>query len=278
MKINEILQIGREALSKSGVEPREARLLLAFAMGINKEELIKYKECTDEQYEKFIKLIDRRIKKEPYAYIVGIKEFMKLNFKVTPSVLIPREDTEILVQEVIDITDTNFNKSEEINILDMCTGSGCIGISLAKYIQNTKVTAVDISLDALQIARDNANSNEVSVNFVNSNLFETLDKEKKFDIIVSNPPYIKSNVINGLQDEVRKEPEIALDGGEDGLYFYKSIVKVAPGYLNANGFLVFEIGFDQAEEIKELMQMNGFKNIKIIKDFGGNNRVVMGNL
>jgi len=278
MKINEVLQIGREALSKNGVEPREARLLLAFAMGINKEELIKFRECTEEQYEKFMKLIERRAHKEPYAYIVGYKEFMKLSFKVDTNVLIPREDTEILVQEVIDIVNINFENYNEVNILDMCTGSGCIGVSLAKYIEKSKVTAVDISSEALQIAKENANLNEVLVNFVNSNLFQSLDKEKKFDIIVSNPPYIKTEEINGLQDEVKKEPEIALDGGENGLYFYKNIIELAPEYLNNSGFLVFESGFDQAAEIKELMQMKGFKNIKIVNDFGGNNRVVIGNL
>ena len=278
MKIREVLQRGREALSKNGVEPREARLLLAFAMNIKKDELIKYSECSEDEYDKFIDMINRRCQKEPYAYIVGEKEFMKLTFKVNSNVLIPRDDTEVLVQEVIDTTNKVFAQKEKIKILDICTGSGCIAISLDKYIQKAELTAIDISENALEIAKENAKFNESSVKFIKSNLFENIDLKDKFDIIVSNPPYIRKRVIRELQDEVKKEPIIALDGGEKGLDFYEIIAKLSPEFLNENGVLAFEIGFDQADDVSSLMKENGFKNIRVIKDLGENDRVVIGNL
>lgn len=281
MDINKVLQTGRETLSNNGVNPREARFLLAFAMDIRSEELIKYKECSDEQYIKYIQYINRRVSKEPYAYIVGYKEFMKLKFKVNKNVLIPREDTEVLVQEIIECVKTNFNnkfqnKDSKVKILDMCTGSGCIAISLAKYIENADITAVDISNDALQIAKENAIINNVKVNFINSNLFDKINE--KFDIIVSNPPYIRKEVIESLQDEVKKEPILALDGGESGLEFYNKIATDALNYLNENGILAFEIGYDQGDEVAKILKDNDFKDIKIKKDISGNNRVVIGKI
>lgn len=278
MKINEVLQTGREALSRCGVEPREARLLLAFAMKIKKDELIKYNECSDTQYDEFIELIRRRCNNEPYAYIVGEKEFMRLNFKVDSNVLIPREDTEILVQEVIEVANLKLESEDKIKILDMCTGSGCIAISLDKYIKKAEITAIDISEKALKLAKENAKFNGVSVNFIKSNLFEKLNTKEKFDIIVSNPPYIRKALIRELQEEVKKEPIIALDGGESGLDFYEIITKLSPKYLNTDGVLAFEIGFDQADKVSKLMEKNGFKDIKVIKDIEKNNRVVIGNL
>lgn len=278
MKINEVLQTGREALSRCGVEPREARLLLAFAMKIKKDELIKYNECSDTQYDEFLELIRRRCNNEPYAYIVGEKEFMRLNFKVDSNVLIPREDTEILVQEVIEVANLKLESEDKIKILDMCTGSGCIAISLDKYIKKAEITAIDISEKALKLAKENAKFNGVSVNFIKSNLFEKLNTKEKFDIIVSNPPYIRKALIRELQEEVKKEPIIALDGGESGLDFYEIITKLSPKYLNTDGVLAFEIGFDQAGKVSKLMEKNGFKDIKVIKDIEKNNRVVIGNL
>lgn len=283
MEINKILQTGREALLKTGIDPREARLLLSFILGIRSEELVKYDECSEENTKKYLEALERRCKGEPYAYIVGHKEFMKLNFKVDKNVLIPREDTEVLVNEVINLAkkihnSDNIYKSNNIKILDMCTGSGCIAISLAKYINGSNVTAVDISEKALEIARVNANKNDVKVSFINSNLFEVLSKGEKFDIIVSNPPYIKKAVIDELQEEVKKEPIIALDGGVSGLDFYEKIVKQASDYLNDGGILAFEIGYDQGKEVSELMKKNGYKNVIIIKDLSENDRVVIGYL
>lgn len=197
--------------------------------------------------------------------LYGYKEFMKLRFFVNDNVLIPREDTEILVQEAIEL-----NKK---SILDMCTGSGCIAISLAKYIEGAIVDAVDISKEALELAEKNADFNAVKVNFINSNLFENISKE--YDLIVSNPPYIPSLDIEELQSEVKNEPHIALDGGDDGLDFYKKISKEALKYLRVDGILMYEIGYDQAISVSNILKNCGYKDIKVIKDFGGNDRVVI---
>lgn len=275
MDINKVLQTGREALLKEGIQPRETRLLLAFVMGIRSEELIKYKECSDEQYNKFLEVIDRRIAGEPYAYIVGYKEFMKLQFKVNSDVLIPREDTEILVQEIIARIPELLKNKEKIKILDMCTGSGCIAISLAKYIKDSTVMAVDISEKALKIAEGNAIINNVEIEFIESNLFERIE-DRKFDVIVSNPPYIRKDVIETLQKEVQKEPMLALDGGESGLDFYKKITFRARNFLNKGGLLAFEIGFDQGKAVYEIMEENKFKDITVKKDINENDRIVLG--
>ncbi len=289
MNINKVLQIGREALLKSRVDPREARLLLAFAMKLRNEELLLYNECSDEQYIQYMKLVNRRITGEPFAYIVGHKEFMRLDFKVDKNVLIPREDTEILVQEIIRIANErefmqeehdksnnieSYKENKKIKILDMCTGSGCIAISLAKYVKNSELLAVDISENALAIARENATNNHVNIKFSKSDLFENV--LEKFDIIVSNPPYIKSCIIENLQEEVKKEPMLALDGGESGLNFYKKITREATNFLNKDGILAFEIGFDQGEDVSKIMKENKFKNIEIKKDISGNERIVVG--
>lgn len=281
MDINKALQIGREALLKNGLEPREARLLLAFTTKLKKEELIVCKECSEDNYKQYIELINRRIKGEPFAYIVGHKEFMKLDFKVDKNVLIPREDTEILVQEVIQIAKekqlnnlNSENESKKIKILDMCTGSGCIAVSLAKFIKDAELVAVDISKEALKIAKENAIYHGVNVKFICSNLFQNVSE--KFDIIVSNPPYIRKADIESLQEEVKNEPIGALDGGESGLNFYEKITQEAINFLNENGSLAFEIGFNQGAEVIKIMRKNDLKNIEIKKDISGNNRVVIG--
>ena len=265
MVINDALKYARIKLNENSVDPREARLLLAYSMGILPDDLIKYKECSKEEYNKFLLNLNRRIDGEPFAYIVGLKEFMKLKFKVNKFVLIPREDTEILVQEVIKI-----NKKR---ILDMCTGSGCIAISLAKYIDNANIDAVDISKDALDIASENAKNNNAQVNFIESNLFEKVNS--KYELIVSNPPYIPTKDINNLMNEVKKEPKLALDGGNDGLYFYKKISKEAFNYLENNGLLIFEIGYDEAKSVCDILKNDGYINIKVIKDLSENDRVVI---
>lgn len=278
MKINKILQTGREALLKNGIDPREARLLLAFILNVKTEEIIKYKECLKEEADKFLEFINRRCAGEPFAYITGYKEFMKLNFKVNSNVLIPREDTEILVQEILSRTNLNdFKALENIKILDMCTGSGCIAISLAKYIENADVTAIDISKKAIEVAKENAIINDVEVHFIESNLFENI-QDQKFDSIVSNPPYIKKEVIPSLQVEVKREPIIALDGGISGLDFYEKITSEASNYLTENGILAFEIGYDQGKSVSEIMKHNGLRNVITIKDLSGNDRVVIGEM
>ena len=263
-EIKEVLLQARERLAEYHIDEREARLLLAFSLGITKEELITKDTCTLREYDKFITILNKRMAGIPYAYIVGHKEFMKLDFEVNKNVLIPREDTEVLVQEVI--------KLNRKRILDMCTGSGCIAISLAKYMEGAKVDAVDISERALTIAKVNAKKNNVEVNFIKSNLFEEV--KGKYDVIVSNPPYIKTQELETLQPEVKHEPQKALDGGKTGLFFYKKIIREAPKYLSKNGILIFEIGYDQAEEVKKLFAKNQYQNIEVIQDLSGNDRVI----
>lgn len=264
MVINEVLKVGRKMLLENNIDVREARLFLAEAMNIENSKLILQKDCTEEEYQKFLSFIKKRISGMPYAYVVGHKEFMKLNFKVNECVLIPRADTEILVENAIAL--------QKLKILDMCTGSGCVAISLAKYIKNSCVDAVDISKNALKIARENATQNNVEVNFIESNLFENVTLT--YDLIVSNPPYIPTTDISSLQVEVQNEPFIALDGGSDGLDFYKIISKEARKHLNIGGVLMLEIGFDEAESVVAFLQNDGYKNIEVIKDLSGNDRVI----
>lgn len=283
MNINEVLKVGREILLQNNVDPREARLLLAFVLQVRKEELITIYEISENDYKKYIEIINRRVLGEPYAYIVGYKEFMKLDFKVNENVLIPREDTELLVEEVISLVKNKQNQlatndslitKNTVKILDMCTGSGCIAISLAKLLNNVDVTAVDVSEKTLDIAKENATINESKVSFVLSDLFENITGE--YDVIASNPPYIQTKIIKELQKEVKMEPELALDGGENGLDFYEKIINRAPEFLKNKGILAFEIGYDQGEDVKNIMAEQGFKEVTIRKDLGNQDRVVIG--
>lgn len=268
-KLNEVLQIGRGVLNRNSIDTREARLLLATALDVSTNDLIKLDSCTDEQVKKYLLLLEKRVNNIPFAYITGYKEFMKLNFIVNENVLIPRADTEILVEEAL--------KYEKKKVLDMCTGSGCIAIAIAHYSKHDAiVTAVDISDGALEIASQNAKKNNVNISFVKSDLFSNINE--KFDMIVSNPPYIKRDEVSKLQTEVQKEPEIALDGGVSGLEFYEKIIPIAKKYLTQGGVLLLEIGYDQAQSVCDLMNEHEYKNIRVVKDFGGNNRVVIGEI
>ena len=231
------------------------------------EELDKNKE---KQYFMAIKKIRQGY---PIEHITHQKEFMKLNFFVDENVLIPRQDTEILVEEVINIA----KKNNSVKILDLCTGSGAIAVSLAKYLPQAQITAIDISKEALKIAKKNAISNDVEdkIIFINSDMFTNLN-ENKFDIIVSNPPYIKTNVIKDLGNEVKREPYIALDGGQDGLDFYKKIIKESNQYLKYGGYLCLEIGFDQKIDIIELIENEDkFEKTYSKKDLFNNDRVIV---
>ena len=206
-------------------------------------------------------------------HITHQQEFMKMNFYVSKDVLIPRPDTEVLVEEVIQI-------AEKINakkILDLCTGSGAIAISLAKYIKNSQITAADISHKALEIAEKNAKNNEVDkqIAFLYSDLLQEIPKEK-YDMIVSNPPYIQRALIKNLEEEVQKEPQIALDGGWDGLDFYRKIIKQADEYLKYGGYLCLEIGYDQKIDVIDLIeQEEKYTNTYGKKDLYGNDRIII---
>lgn len=224
------------------------------------------------------KVLKRRISAEPIQYILGKTEFMGLEFKVTPDVLIPRPETEILVETAMRVAcQLASPKLRQLNILDLGTGSGCIAISLAKLIPDAKISASDISRQALKIAGLNAKLNNVNINFLQGNLFGAYGlKLKTFDLIVSNPPYIASSEIKKLQPEVQREPLIALDAGKDGLYFYKRISRQARKYLRNEGFLILEIGINQKDAVEKNLQNSGyFEIIEVIKDYNEIDRVIV---
>jgi release factor glutamine methyltransferase len=212
----------------------------------------------------------------PIQYIIGHTEFCGFDIAVNKDVLIPRPETELLVQAVLDLSYTLQPTSHNLNILDLCTGSGNIAIALTKGISDCRIVASDISQDALEVARSNAGRHGLSyrIEFIQSDLF--LNIKDKFDIIVSNPPYIAQFEFETLQKEVLKEPILALDGGEDGLDFYRKIVRSAPDHLRPGGHILFEIGFGQASEIQKIIEAGGhFKIAEIRKDFNDIDRVVI---
>lgn len=253
----------------------KARILLQYTLKVTKEYLIIYdnKDVTSGQRDEYTKNIKRLISGEPLQYITGLQEFMKLNFLVNKDVLIPQPDTEILVEEVIRIA----KEIENPSILDLCTGSGAIAISLAKYVPNVKICATDVSKKALEIAKQNAKFNGVlnNIEFKESNLFDKI-KDLKFDIIVSNPPYIPTEEIKKLPIDVRHEPKIALDGGNDGLEFYRKIFENGYKFLNRLGFICVEIGYNQKENVKKIIE-NKKRYVETYskKDLCQNDRVIV---
>ena len=280
MTIRETIKKGMINLKTNGIEEPnlKARLLMQFILNKPRQYLLIYDNQTLSlrQEVNYFKAIKKIISGVPLQHITHMQEFMKMNFYVDENVLIPRSDTEILVEEVINIS----KKINAKKILDLCTGSGAIAISLAKYIENSEITAVDISKKALEIARTNAKNNDVEnqITFVESDLFKNL-KEDKYDVIVSNPPYIPTKDIDELSEEVRlHDPVLALDGDTDGLKFYKAITKQSVNYLKENGYLCYEIGYNQAEDVRNIMEQCGYSGIKVIKDLAGLDRVVIGRL
>lgn len=284
MTINELYSQGVEILKKHGIYEAEldAKYLLLHCMDLTlsqyylrMNETVNNK-CTQE----YLDLIIKRSTHYPLQYILGVQEFMGLEFKVNESVLIPRQDTEILVERIIDYINDKYTL-EKLQILDLCTGSGCIAISIGKFLENKykgciTIHASDISQEAIDIAVNNAELNNIEVKFIQSNLFTEITDV--YNIIASNPPYIKTEEINNLMDEVKTyEPYQALDGYEDGLYFYRKIISEAKKYLTQDGLLCFEIGYDQAKDVASLLSEAGFNNIKIIKDLAGLDRVILAN-
>ncbi len=275
MNIEELIKTGSKILSENNIENpiNVCRILLTKFMNKSKEYLIIHTEkIVDKDIEKkYVEGINKIAKGCPLQYIIHIQEFMKLNFYVNKSVLIPRQDTEILVEEVLNL----MKKKPSSKVLDLCTGSGAIGISIAKYFPGAKVTLSDISNVALKIAEKNAINNNVNVEIIKSNLFKNL-QDTKFDLIVSNPPYIETDVISTLDVQVQKEPIIALDGGKDGLDFYKKIIKEAYKHLNKNGILAFEIGYNQKEKVINLLEeAQVYNDIYSKKDLSGNDRIIV---
>ena len=277
MQIKEAMRKGMIKLKTNDVkEPSlKARLLMQYILNRPREYILVHddKQLTLRQNVDYFKLIKKLIEGVPLQHITHQQEFMKLMFYVDENVLIPRPDTEILVEEVIKLAKSINAKK----ILDLCTGSGAIAVSLAKYIEGSQITATDISRKALSIAKLNATNNNVEdkITFVSSDLFQNISEEK-YDIIVSNPPYIKRKVIKTLDKEVKREPIIALDGGNDGLDFYKKIIGNAYQYLKYKGYLCLEIGYDQKDEVIDLIS----KEEKYIdtyskKDLFDNDRIVI---
>ncbi len=275
---------GQEQLQAAGVPDAkiDARLLLEWCCGTDRNTLLTHgsRAVSAEEYGKYREAVGRRRKRMPLQYITGEQEFMGLTFEVNENVLVPRQDTEILVEEVLK------NLHDGMRILDLCTGSGCILLSLLRYSNDCTGVGVDISARALQTAEKNAGNimgmcpggmEKDRVRFLQSDMFGGLEKGERFDIVVSNPPYIKTGVISTLMPEVRDyEPLLALDGKEDGLFFYRQIIAQAGRYLYGGGMLFLEIGYDQGEDIRRLMEEAGYAEVEVFKDYAGNDRVVQG--
>ena len=273
MTLGQLLEEGKRCLSEAGISEAEldARYLLMDAAGISAALLLakKGQEAERSEEERYWEHIQKRAKRIPLQHITGEQEFMGLPFIVNEHVLIPRQDTEILVEEAL----SHLSGNEQV--LDMCTGSGCILISLEHYRKGIRAVGADISDEALQVAKRNAESLNADVTFLKSDLFEQV--AERYDLIVSNPPYIRTKTIEELEEEVRlHDPMIALDGKEDGLYFYRKITEKSREHLKQGGWLLFEIGYDQGEDVAKMMEKAGFTEVTVKKDLAGLDRVVSG--
>lgn len=273
MKYRELYEQGKQSLTKAGIEEAwlDARLLLEEVCGTDRGYLLAHgeEEVTAGQLNSYVNYISKRRKHIPLQHILGYQDFMGLHFRVTPDVLIPRQDTETLVEEVM------RNLHDGMRILDLCTGSGCILLSLLRYSNDCEGTGTDISEAALTVARGNAAALGIEAAFVRSDLFEQVDG--KYDVIVSNPPYIPTKVISTLMEEVRDhDPRMALDGGEDGLLFYRKIARQAGRYLHSGGALYLEIGSGQAQAVSDLLTEAGFLDVTVFQDLAGHDRVLQG--
>lgn len=281
MTIGESLIIGSKRLFSNRIIDNNfiAKQLLCIVLDKDKKYILinKNKEITQKQYEKFDELINEVVKGKPVQYITNNQEFYGLNFFVNEDVLIPQPDTEIVVEEVIKIYEENYQKERDIRILDLCTGSGAIAITLDKLLNkddNIKIYGTDISKEALEIADKNNKINNTNVNFILSDMFNNLNE--KFDIIVSNPPYVEKKRIATLPKDVQAEPQIALNGGIDGLHFYRIISNNAYRFLNNNGYICVEIGYNQKNSVSNLFKKNDkYSDINIIKDLSNNYRCIV---
>lgn len=283
LTLKQLYKVGTVKLAEEGIEEfsLDAWYLLEYVTGVSKAMYFAEPERTvsEENADRYIDCIRQRAAHIPLQHITGEKEFMGYPFCVNEHVLIPRQDTEILVEEAIQVM------RPKMKVLDMCTGSGCIVLSILKmcrekyYMTDLQGIGADVSEEALKVARENGRRLGVPVTWIQSDLFAKIPEEEKYDVIVSNPPYIETAVIDTLQEEVRlHDPYIALDGKEDGLYFYRRIISEAGKYLKTQGKLMFEIGCDQAEAVEELMKNAGYEQITVKKDLAGLDRVVYGTL
>lgn len=283
LTLKQLYKVGTVKLAEEGIEEfsLDAWFLLEYVTGVSKAMYFAEPEraVSEENADRYIDCIRRRAAHIPLQHITGEQEFMGYPFYVNEHVLIPRQDTETLVEEAIQVM------RPKMKILDMCTGSGCIVLSILKmcrekyYMTELQGIGADVSEEALKVARENGRRLEVPVTWIQSDLFAKIPEEEKYDVIVSNPPYIETAVIDTLQEEVRlHDPYIALDGKEDGLYFYRRIISEAGKYLKPQGKLMFEIGCEQAKAVEELMKNAGYEQITVKKDLAGLDRVVYGTL
>lgn len=295
LPLKELIAIGQNQLRAAEIADgdRDAKELYCFLDRLDAVGLLMHWQdvLPDNTCEAYFELIERRAAGEPLQYITGTQEFMGLPFKVTPAVLIPRQDTETMVEDAIEVLTKGTLRGSELakagdlkDVLDLCSGSGAIGVSIAKNCPKTKVVCADISDEALKIAAENGATNGCkNMKFEKSDMFEAFGGrlgKKKFDMIISNPPYIERSVIPTLQREVKDyEPMLALDGGEDGLDFYRQIAENAHEHLRKNGVLMLEIGYNQGEAVTELLANNGhFVDITCLKDLAGKDRIVAAKL
>ena len=296
MTLREAIQLGEEKLQASGISDYklDSFYLLEYVSGISRAKYYaqEHQKISKEEQEKYFSLIEKRCKRIPLQHLTGTQEFMGLPFQVSPHVLIPRQDTELLVETALEVMRKLKDKysqqknskfrEETWSILDMCTGSGCILISTLRYgkeiFPNLTGTGVDISIKALENAKKNAQTNGLTeATFIQSDLFKDLSTKPKYELILSNPPYIPTGEIAKLEEEVKShDPLLALDGKEDGLYFYRKIIKQSIDYLEDGGILIFECAWNQGMEISKMMKEQGFTDVEVIKDLAGLDRVVLG--
>lgn len=292
MTLQELWKEGNQILSEAGIpEARlDARYLLEWASGQDHSFLLLHPEHTvaEEVVQSYRNAIRQRCHHMPLQYITGEQEFMGLSFRVNESVLIPRQDTELLVETVLE--HLHRQPAKPVRILDMCCGSGCIGLSLWLLAEGNRdqmrmaelkkpggepypVVLADVSPEALQVARENATRLHADVSIVESDIWNHISG--RYGIIVSNPPYIPSHVVDTLMPEVQQyEPRLALDGAEDGLSFYRRIIEQADGYLEEDGYVFFEIGFDQADDVRQILVGAGFEEVTVKQDLAGLDRVI----
>lgn len=282
MKIKEIIDEGKNILNRNNFEDSSiiSKELLCYTLNQNKQYLVinMDKEVDEKEYQQYKNNLKEIIEGKPLQYITNKQEFMGLDFYVDENVLIPQPDTEVLVESVLEICN-NIKNEQTIKILDLCTGSGAIAISLSKILNKknvkNKIIASDISDKALEVAKRNNEANKTNVESIYSNLFEQIE-ENDFEIIVSNPPYIRDHIISTLSKQVQCEPIIALAGGEDGLNFYREIIDKAHLHIKNNGYLCLEIGYDQKKDVLNLFKdYEKYRDIKVVKDLSNNDRCVI---
>lgn len=271
------LEYGKQRLLECEIEDAnlDAWLLLEYVSGISRSWYFVHEdeEVSENEIEKYQMLIEKRGKHIPLQQLTKEAYFYGMKFFVNENVLIPRQDTEVLVEQVLNLS----KGKEKLKLLDMCTGSGCILLALLANLKQASGTGVDLSEKALEVAQKNGRELGIEVSWIQSNLFDKVSGS--YDIIVSNPPYIETSVIEGLMDEVKLyEPRMALDGTEDGLFFYREITMQAGKYLKNNGILAFEIGYNQGKAVSEFMKENGYKEVQVLQDLAGLDRVVTGRI